>query len=102
MCDSYHVRGWQRLSEFYLPAIASYMVANARVSFAYGIRIVLIAEVIGLPNGVGILVAYWSDTLFMAPIVAWGILLTAVGMAVDLLIFGPLQRRIRQESELSR
>ncbi|MBU2961824.1 ABC transporter permease subunit [Citreicella sp. C3M06] len=102
MCDSYHVRGWQRLTDFYLPAIASYMVANARVSFAYGIRIVLIAEVIGLPNGVGILVAYWSDTLFMAPIIAWGILLTAVGMAVDLLIFGPLQRRIRQESELSR
>ncbi|MBR9839210.1 MAG: ABC transporter permease subunit [Rhodobacteraceae bacterium] len=102
MCDSYHVRGWQRLTEFYLPSIASYMVANARVSFAYGIRIVLIAEVIGLPNGVGILVAYWSDTLFMAPIVAWGILLTAVGMAVDLLVFGPLQRRIRQESELSR
>ncbi len=100
MCDSYKVHGWQRLIHFYLPSIASYMVANARVSFAYGIRIVLIAEVIGLPNGIGILVAYWSDTLFMAPIVAWGIILTAVGMVIDFAVFGPLQRRIRKETSV--
>ncbi|WP_162409546.1 ABC transporter permease [Acuticoccus sediminis] len=98
MCDSFHVGRWQRLVHFYLPSIAPYMVANARVSFALGIRIVLIAEVIGLPNGVGILVAYWSDTLYMAPIVAWGIILMAAGMAIDHLVFAPLQRRIRQES----
>ena len=98
MCRSYHVGPWQRLTHFYLPCIAPYMVANARVSFALGIRIVLIAEVIGLPNGIGILVAYWSDTLFMAPIVAWGIILMAAGMAIDHLVFGPLQRRIRQET----
>ncbi|WMS41429.1 ABC transporter permease subunit [Acuticoccus sp. MNP-M23] len=98
MCDSYKIGPWQRLTHFFLPCIAPYMVANARVSFALGIRIVLIAEVIGLPNGIGILVAYWSDTLYMAPIVAWGIILMAAGMAIDHLVFGPLQRRIRRES----
>ncbi|SLN75564.1 ABC transporter permease [Roseisalinus antarcticus] len=99
MCDSYKIGTRQRLFHFYLPYIAPYMVANARVSFAYGIRIVLIAEVIGLPNGVGILVGYWSDSLYMAPIVAWGLLLMATGMIVDYCIFAPLQRRIRREAE---
>lgn len=97
MCDSYKVGSWQRLWHFYLPCIAPYMVANARVSFAFGIRIVIIAEVVGLPNGVGILVAYWSDTLFLAPLVAWGLILMAVGMIIDHLVFEPLQRRIRRE-----
>lgn len=100
MCDSYKIGTWQRLIHFYLPYIAQFMIANARVSFAYGIRIVLIAEVIGLPNGVGILVSYWSDSLYMAPIVAWGLLLMATGMIVDYGIFAPLQRRIRRETEV--
>lgn len=99
MCESYKIGTWQRLFHFYLPYIMPYMVANARVSFAYGIRIVLIAEVIGLPNGVGIVVSYWSDSLYMAPIVAWGLLLMAAGMIVDYCIFAPLQRRMRRETK---
>lgn len=98
MCDSYKVGGWQRLWHFYLPSIAPYMVANARVSFAFGIRIVIIAEVIGLPNGIGILASYWSDSLFMAPLIAWGIILMLVGVAVDHLVFAPLQRWARREN----
>ena len=97
MCDSYKIGRWQRLWHFYLPCIAPYLVANARVSFAFGIRIVLVAEVVGLPNGVGILVAYWSDTLYLAPIIAWGLILMALGMVVDHFVFDPLQRRIRRE-----
>ncbi|ORE94248.1 ABC transporter permease [Acuticoccus yangtzensis] len=98
MCDSYKIGPIRRLFHFYLPSIAPYLVANARVSFALGIRIVIIAEVIGLPNGVGLLVGYWSDSLYMAPLVAWGIILMLVGVAVDHLVFVPLQRRIRQET----
>lgn len=98
MCDSYKIGRWQRLTGFYLPCIAPYMIANARVSFALGIRIVIIAEVVGLPNGIGLLAAYWSDSLYMAPIVAWGLIMMLVGVAVDNLVFVPLQRRIRREA----
>ncbi|CAM5217371.1 NitT/TauT family transport system permease protein OS=Castellaniella defragrans OX=75697 GN=HNR28_002747 PE=3 SV=1 [Castellaniella defragrans] len=97
MSDSYKVGPWQKLVDLYLPSIAPYMVSNARVSFSLGIKIVIIAEVIGLPTGVGILVQYWSDSLYMAPVVAWGVLLMALGLAVDRFIFGPLERAIRRE-----
>lgn len=99
MSDSYKVMGMQRLLDLYLPSIAPYMVANARVSFAFGIKIVIIAEVIGLPTGVGILVQYWSDALYMAPVVAWGVLLIVLGLAVDRFLFVPLERWVRREPQ---
>ena len=93
MAKSYKVSRWQRLTGLYLPSVVPYMAASARVTFALGIKIVIIAEVIGLPNGVGLLIKYWSDTLFMAPVVAWGILLTIVGIVFDKFVFGPVERR---------
>lgn len=95
MATSYRAGVWQRLFSLYLPSIAPYMAANARVAFALGIKIVIIAEVIGLPNGVGLLVQYWSDRLFMAPVVAWGLLLMVLGLVVDSFVFAPLERRTR-------
>lgn len=95
MAASYRAGAWQRLFSLYLPSIAPYMAANARVAFSLGIKIVIIAEVIGLPNGVGLLVQYWSDRLFMAPVVAWGLLLTVLGLVVDSFLFAPLERRTR-------
>lgn len=96
MCDSYKVGNLQRLRHLYLPAIAPYIVANARVSFAFGIKIVIIAEVVGLQNGVGILVQYWSDMLYMAPVVAWGVLLILLGLSVDRFVFAPLESWVRR------
>jgi len=98
MATSYRVGARQRLISLYLPSIAPYLASNARVAFSLGIKIVIIAEVIGLPNGVGLLVRYWSDRLFMAPVVAWGLLLMRLGLAVDRLVFAPLERRTRQWS----
>lgn len=93
LAQSYQVKGWQRLKDLYLPSVVPYMAASARVTFALGIKIVIIAEVIGLPSGVGLLLKYWFDKLFMGPIVAWGIVLIVVGMAADRLVFAPLERR---------
>ena len=93
MARSYHVGPWQRLTGVYLPSVIPYMAGSARVTFALGIKIVIIAEVVGLPTGIGLLIKYWSDTLYMAPVVAWGLLLTAGGVAIDLLVFKPIERR---------
>lgn len=96
MAASYKAGTRQKLVELYLPSIAPYMAANARVAFSLGIKIVIIAEVIGLPDGVGLMVRYWSDRILMAPVVAWGLVLMALGLVVDRLVFGPLERRTRR------
>lgn len=93
MADSYKAGRWQRLKDLYLPSVAPYMASSARVTFALGIKIVLIAEVIGLPNGIGLLLKYWFDSLQLAPIVAWGVILIVIGVLTDQLVFSRLERR---------
>lgn len=96
MADSYRVTRTRRFIELFLPSILPYLLANARVAFALGLKIVIVAEVIGLPNGVGLLVRYWSDRLYMAPVVAWGVILVVLGLVVDKFIFGYFERRARK------
>ena len=98
MADSYRVRPFERLTGLYLPSILPYMLANARVSFALGMKIVIVAEVIGLPNGIGLLVRYWSDKLYMAPVVAWAIVMITFGLVVDRYVFGYFERRAKQRA----
>lgn len=100
MADAYHVRGWRRLVSVYLPSIVPFLLANARVSFALAIRIVIIAEVVGLPDGVGLVVRYWADRLYMAPVVAWGLVLAMVGLIADRYVIGYFERRTKRWSSV--
>jgi len=38
------------------------------------VKVMLVAEVVGLSSGMGFMVKYWYDSLFVAPIVAWGLI----------------------------
>lgn len=98
MADAYRVRGWRRLISVYLPSILPFMLANARISCALAIRIVIVAEVVGLSDGVGFLVRYWSDQIYMAQVVAWGIVLMLVGMIVDKYVIGYFERKTKRWS----
>ncbi|HLU52577.1 MAG TPA: ABC transporter permease subunit [Acidimicrobiia bacterium] len=93
MAASYRADWRSRLRDLYLPAILPFMLANGRVAFALGIKVVIIAEVVGLPNGIGLLVKYWKDQLYMAPVVAWGVLLIVMGFVVDRWLFGYFEKR---------
>lgn len=92
MADSFKVGRWQRLRDLYIPSVVPYMASSARVSFALGMKIVIIAEVIGLPDGIGLLLKYWFDALYLGPIIAWGVILVAAGVVADQLVFSPLER----------
>lgn len=98
MAASFRADWKSRLKDLYLPAILPFMLANGRVAFALGIKIVIIAEVIGLPNGIGLLVKYWKDQLHMAPVVAWGVLLIALGFAADRWLFGYFEKRSQRRT----
>ncbi|MGH3504032.1 MAG: ABC transporter permease [Nocardioidaceae bacterium] len=94
MAASYRVRGWRLVWDVYLPALVPYLLGAARVAFALGVKIIPVAEVIGLASGIGYELNYWYAQLLVAPIVAWGVVLIVVGVAMDYLFFGPLERRL--------
>jgi len=94
MARSYKVTTWDRLTGLFLPFLVPYILAASRTGFATAVKVMLIAEVIGQPNGIGFEVSYWYGKLFMGPILAWGITMMVLGIAVDIFIFGPIERRV--------
>lgn len=92
MARGFHIGRRQLVTEVYVPYLAPYLAGAARVSFALGVRIVMVVEVIGLSAGAGYLVNYWHQSLRVAPMVAWGIVFIVIGLAVDRGLFAPLER----------
>ena len=93
MADSYKATTQQRVVDVYLPYLTPYIVSTARVTFALGMKLVIVAEVIGLASGIGFELRFWFDSLFMGPIVAWAIVMIILGLVVDHGLFGPVERR---------
>jgi ABC-type nitrate/sulfonate/bicarbonate transport system permease component len=94
MAASYGTTTAQRVKSVYLPQLVPYLFSSARVSFGLAIKIAVVAEVIGLEAGIGYELDYWYTQTVLAPVVAWGVILVAIGLAVDQLVFGPLERRV--------
>jgi ABC-type nitrate/sulfonate/bicarbonate transport system permease component len=94
MSRAFGVGARQRVVDLYLPYLVPYFLAAARITFALGIKVVIIAEVVALTRGVGYLVLYWRDAVQMAPIVAWGVVLVVIGIVADYGIFAPIERRV--------
>jgi NitT/TauT family transport system permease protein len=94
MAESYKATTRQRVRDIYLPFLVPYLASSARTAFALGIKLIVVAEVIGLDNGIGFEIKYWYGRLFMGPIVAWGIVMIVIGLVVDYGIFGPIERRV--------
>jgi ABC-type nitrate/sulfonate/bicarbonate transport system permease component len=94
MAASYGTTTAQRVKDVYIPQLVPYFFSSARVSFGLAIKIAVVAEVIGLEAGIGYELDYWYTQTVLAPVVAWGVILVAIGLAVDQLVFGPLERRV--------
>lgn len=94
MARSYKVTTLDRLTGLFLPFLVPYIVASARVGFATAVKIMLIAEVIGRPDGIGFEVKYWYSKLFLGPVIAWGILIIIFGLVVDRLVFDRIEKRV--------
>jgi NitT/TauT family transport system permease protein len=94
MAESYKATTSQRVKDIYLPFLVPYLASSARTAFALGVKLIVVAEVIGLEYGIGFELKYWYGRLFMSPIVAWGIIMIVIGLVVDYGIFGPIERRV--------
>ena len=92
MADSYKATTWQKVTDVFLPHLVPYLVASARVSFSIGVKIIIVAEVVGLTTGIGFMVKYWNDNVFVAPLVAWGLILILSALIAEYALFGRLEQ----------
>ncbi len=94
MADSFKATTWQKVRDVFMPHLLPYLIASARVSFNIGVKIIIVAEIVGLTTGIGFMVKYWDDKVFVAPLVAWGIVLVLLGLIVEYALFDRLERGV--------
>lgn len=96
MAASYKASLGQRIRDVYVPQAIPYFLGAARIAFAVGVKLIVIAEIVGLSRGVGFQISYWHSKVQVAPIVAWGIVLVVVVLVVEYAIFTPLEARVQR------
>jgi len=96
MATAYHATPYQTVTQVYIPQLVPYFASAARVAFSLGVKVVVIAEVVGIEHGIGYELNFWFTAIQMAPVAAWGIILMTFGVMVDKLLFSPLERRAKR------
>ncbi len=75
-----------------VPSLVPYLFAGARVAFALGLRVSVVAEIFGVSTGVGYMMNYARDTLRTDGVFAWAAVLILMMLLIDNLVFAPLAR----------
>ncbi len=74
-----------------LPQLQPYVVGAARSGLALAWKIVLVAELLGRPNGVGYAISYYFQLFDIAALIGYSLVFTAIMLALDLLVLRPIE-----------
>lgn len=94
MARVFGVPSRRRTLRVVLPQILPYVMAAARYGFGVAWKVTVFVELIGRSNGVGYQLNYAFQTFQMPDVFAWTLLFTVVMVAIELLLFKPLERRL--------
>jgi NitT/TauT family transport system permease protein len=93
MAQAYRLSDLDRFRHVTLPSLVPYVVAGMKVSFALGLRVSVVAELFGVSTGIGYMMNFSRDTLRTDLVFAWALVLVAVMVVVEQVVFEPLTRR---------
>jgi NitT/TauT family transport system permease protein len=75
-----------------VPQLVPYAIAATRYGLPMAWKMAIIAEMLGLSNGVGYMLMYWFHVLNMVQVFAWMLLFTSVMLLVEYIVIKPLER----------
>lgn len=102
MTHVYRFGGWLRLRHLYVPALAAPLSAALLIAVNGGVRLTVMAEVLGADSGVGHALANARATFDSAELYAWVLLILAFVGVLELVLIQPLQRRLGRWQEDAR
>lgn len=86
----------QRLTDVYLPHIASYLFAACITALGVSWKVVLMAELLSTPDGAGAQLAIARTHLDMSGTLAWVAAVVALLMAAEYLLLEPIRRTMER------
>ena len=101
MAQVYRLSTWQKLTRLYLPALAAPLSAALLIATCGGVRLVVMAEVLGTDSGAGFALANARSTFDSGQLYAWVLLTLLLVGALEFAMLQPLQRRLSRWQEPS-
>jgi NitT/TauT family transport system permease protein len=89
----YRLPPWRRLRRVVVPQLAPYVAAAGRSGLAITWKIVLVAELLGRPDGVGFALNLLFQQFDVAGILAYGLGFAALMLVVEATLLQPWERR---------
>ncbi len=75
-----------------IPQLLSYLFAATRFGLGLAWKIVVIAEMLGLSNGIGYMIAFWFGMFSMKDVLAWTLSFTLVMLIFEYGLLGRLEK----------
>ncbi len=92
---------WQIVRRVMLPSLIPYLVTGFRTGLGFAWRVVIAAEMVGVPKGIGYMLAIGRSTGHTEMTVVTMISLGVLMLVVEELVFGPLEQRTRSWRRLA-
>jgi NitT/TauT family transport system permease protein len=94
MARVFQANRWLIVRRVVFPQLVPHALAAIRYGLPMSWKMAIIAEMLGLPDGVGFMLTYWFHLLNMTEVFAWTLLFTCIMLFVEYLLLKPLERRL--------
>jgi NitT/TauT family transport system permease protein len=94
MGDVYRLSGRQKFTAIVVPSTVPYLVAGMKVGFGLALKVSVVAEIFGVTSGIGYIMNYSREILATHMVFVWALVMIAVMIATDTLLFDAMARRL--------
>ncbi len=96
MGQIYRLSGWQKFRAIVIPSTVPHLVAGLKVGFGLALKVSVVAEIFGVTSGIGYVMNYSRETLATQMVFVWAVVMIAVMLVTDRLLFDRLTRRLER------
>jgi NitT/TauT family transport system permease protein len=96
MARAFRLAGFSRVRHVVMPQLAPYFAAASRSGLSIAWKIVLVAELIGRPNGVGFVLGTAFSLFDLTRILSYALTFVALMLTIENLLVQPLERRAQR------
>jgi NitT/TauT family transport system permease protein len=96
MGQVYRLSGWEKFRAIVIPSTIPYLVAGMKVGFGLALKVSVVAEIFGVTSGIGYIMNYSREILATQMVFAWAIVMIAIMLVTDKLVFESLTRRLER------
>jgi NitT/TauT family transport system permease protein len=96
MGQVYRLSGWEKFRAIVIPSTIPYLVAGMKVGFGLALKVAVVAEIFGVTSGIGYIMNYSREILATQMVFVWAIVMIAIMLVTDKLLFESLTRRLER------